>query len=112
MTKKHGRHTSAFLLLFLSDSPSYGALLLAKLETELPHSFSDSGDVYRCLQDMNKNGLVEVNWETQETGQPRKWYTITPKGIQALKVQAEDICLRYANFEFFLTQYENIVKKN
>ena len=68
--------------------------------------------MYRCLQDMNKNGLVEVNWETQETGQPRKWYTITPKGIQALKEQAEDIRLRYANFEFFLTHYKNITKEN
>lgn len=112
MTKKHGRHTSAFLLLFLADAPSYGALLLTKLETELPHFFSDSGDVYRCLQDMNKNGLVEVNWKTQEQGRPRKWYTITPKGIQALKAQAEDIRLRYANFEFFLSHYENITQEN
>lgn len=106
MSKKHGRHTSAFLLLFLSDAPSYGALLLTRLHTELPHCFSDSADVYRCLQEMNVSGLIEANWETQETGQPRKWYTITSKGRQVLKEQAEDIRLRYANFEFFLTHYK------
>ena len=102
MTKKHGRHTSAFILLLLSEGPSYGALLLTRLQNELPHFFSDSADVYRCLQDMSKNGLVETSWEPQETGQPRKWYTITPKGMDVLKEQAEDIRMRKANFEFFL----------
>ena len=110
MTKKHGRHTSAFLLLLLSDAPSYGALLLTRLQTELPHFFSDSADVYRCLQDMKKNGLVETNWETQETGQPRKWYTITTKGRQTLKEQSEDIRLRLANFKYFIAHYEAITK--
>lgn len=106
MQKKHGRHTSAFLLLLLSDGPSYGALLLTRLQTELPHCFSDSADVYRCLQEMSKNCLIEANWETQDTGQPRKWYTITSKGRQALKEQAEDIRLRNANFQFFLDHYK------
>jgi len=109
MPKKHGRHTSAFLLLLLADSPSYGALLLSKLQSELPHCFSDSPDVYRCLQKMEDDGLVETNWEPQETGQPRKWYSITPKGMQALNEQAEDIRLRHANFEFFLAHYKTIL---
>lgn len=112
MPKKHGRHTSAFLLLFLSDAPSYGALLLTRLQTELPHCFSDSAAVYRCLQEMDKNGWIETRWETPETGQPRKWYTITSKGKQALREQAEDIHLRHANFEFFLAHYRNIKQDN
>ncbi|HVJ50579.1 PadR family transcriptional regulator [Desulfitobacterium sp.] len=112
MVKKHGRHTSAFLLLLLSDTPSYGALLLTRLQTELPHCFSDSADVYRCLQEMDKDGLVETNWETRETGQPRKWYSITPKGMRTLQEQAKDIRLRYANFEFFLTHYKATSQDN
>lgn len=109
MDKKHGRHTSAFLLLLLSEGPSYGALLLTRLQTELPHCFSDSPDVYRCLQKMESDGLVETNWETQDTGQPRKWYTITKKGMQILDEQAEDIRFRKANFEYFLTRYKTIL---
>lgn len=109
MPKKHGRHTAAFLLLFLLEAPSYGASLLTKLQTELPHCFSDSADVYRCLQEMVDNGLVTISWEAQENGQPRKWYTITPKGEQVLSEQADDIRLRHANFEFFLDHYK--VKK-
>ncbi|WP_407305764.1 PadR family transcriptional regulator [Desulfosporosinus sp. SB140] len=108
MFKKHGRHTPAFLLLFLEDAPSYGALLLTRLQNELPYCFSDSANVYRCLQEMEKDGSVETHWETRESGQPRKWYTITAKGRQELKEQAEDIRQRRANFEFFLSRYKTL----
>ena len=106
MPNKHGRHTPAFLLLFLIDAPSYGALLLKRLETELPHVFSDSAIVYRSLQDLEKRGWVNTSWEMKETGQPRKWYTITPAGKQALAEFAEDISKRQANFEYFLNRYQ------
>lgn len=106
MSPKNGRHTPAFLLLFLAEAPSYGALLLSRLEAELPHCFSDSAIVYRSLQEMEKNGLVETSWRLTDTGQPRKWYTITVKGEQALNEHAEDIRLRLANFEFFLSRYQ------
>ncbi|MDQ7095230.1 PadR family transcriptional regulator [Desulfosporosinus sp. PR] len=106
MPKKHGRHTPAFLLLFLEDAPSYGALLLTRLQNELPYCFSDSANVYRCLQELEKNGSAETHWETRENGQPRKWYTITAKGRQELSVYAEDIRQRRANFEFFFSHYK------
>lgn len=112
MAKMHGRHTPAFLLLLLADAPSYGALLLKKLETELPYCFSDSAIVYRSLQEMEKDGLVETSWETGESGQPRKWYTMTPKGKQALMEHAEDIRQRHANFEFFLSRYKAFSQGN
>ena len=105
MSKKHGRHTAAFLLLLLAEGPYYGAMLLTKLQNELPRCFSDSAIVYRSLQEMEKNGLAETTWEMRETGQPRKWYTITGKGRQELREQAEDIRQRQANFEFFLQRY-------
>lgn len=105
---KYGRHTPAFLLLFLAEAPAYGALLLTKLQTELPYCFSDSASVYRSLQDMEKDDLVETRWETPEAGQPRKWYTITPKGMLALQEQSQDICKRHENFEFFLSRYSSI----
>lgn len=108
MQKKHGRHTPAFLLLLLTDAPAYGALLLNRLQNELPHCFSDSADVYRSLQELEKYDLVTTSWETPETGQPRKWYTITVQGRQALTEQAEDIRLRHANFEFFLSHYKSL----
>ena len=110
--RKHGRHTPAFLLLFLADGSSYGATLLKRLETEPPWCYSDSAIVYRSLQEMEKNGLVETCWETPETGQPRKWYKITPKGMSALEDYAQDIRRRHANLDYFLSQYKLLVPDN
>jgi PadR family transcriptional regulator PadR len=107
MSKKHGRHTPAFLLLFLSEAPAYGALLLTRLKNELPYCFSDSAIIYRSLQEMEKSGLVETNWEIRESGQPRKWYTITVQGHSALAEYAEDIRKRRENFDFFLSHFKD-----
>jgi len=109
LAKKTGRHTPAFLLLLLAEGPAYGAQLLARLETDLPHCFADSADVYRSLQEMERNGLVETSWETREAGQPRKWYAITPQGMLALQEHARDIRLRQKNLEFFLARYSKLV---
>jgi DNA-binding PadR family transcriptional regulator len=108
MPKRQGRHTPAFLLLFLADGPAYGALLLTKMQTELPYCFSDSAGVYRSLQEMEKENLVEFHWETPDSGQPRKWYTITAKGRIVLEKYAEDIRQRRACFDFFLRRHENV----
>lgn len=105
MAKSHGRHTPAFLLLMLSEGPSYGAQLLSRLETELPHCFSDSAIVYRSLTQMAQNGLVESRWVPEESGRPRRWYAITKKGRQALGDYADDIRRRVANLSFFLERY-------
>ena len=110
MSNKHGRHTPAFLLLFLADTPAYGALLLTRMQTELPYCSSDSAIVYRSLQEMEKDGLVEASWETPETGQPRKWYVITAKGMLALKEFELGIRKRHTNFEYFLSHYTTIIQ--
>ena len=106
MLKKHGRHTSAFILLFLAREPDYGAGLLLKMQTELPYCFSDSAIVYRSLQEMEKNGLLTASWETPDAGAPRKWYAITSAGKEALAEQAEDIRQRHENFTYFIAAME------
>ncbi len=108
MARTHGRHTPAFLLLLLADGPSYGALLFSRLQTELPFCFSDSAIVYRSLKQMEDQGLVETRWVTEESGPPRKWYTLSRKGSAALREHAEDIRRRQANLRFFLDRYKKI----
>jgi PadR family transcriptional regulator, regulatory protein PadR len=111
MNKKYGRHTPAFLLLFLAQEPSYGASLLARMKENLPYCFADSAIVYRSLQDMEKQGLLETEWKIIEGSQPQKWYKITTKGISALTDFAVDIEQRRKNFDFFLSGYNEVIKK-
>jgi len=105
MHRPGSRHTPAFLLLFLNEGPSHGAGLLARMESELPHSFADSAGLYRALQSLEREGSVETSWETQEAGAPRKIYRITPSGLAALEAFAEDIRRREENLGFFLERY-------
>ena len=105
MAKSHGRHTPAFLLLFLTEGPSYGALLLSRMESELPFCLSDSAIVYRSLKQMEGDGLVETEWIPEESGQPRKWYRISAAGRAVLADYAEDIRRRVQNLQFFLDRY-------
>lgn len=105
MAKTHGRHTPAFLLLLLTDGPSYGAQLLARLQSELPHCRSDSAIVYRSLTKLEGGGFVQASWLADESGRPRKWYSITESGKAKLAEYADDIEHRVENLRFFLDRY-------
>jgi len=110
---KQSRHTNAFILLFLEKSSSaYGAQILSRLQSELPYCLSDSPSVYRALLEMEKKKWVKSRWESVESGPPRKWYTITSKGLTALDEYAKDILQRQANFNFFLTHYASLNRAN
>ena len=111
MQRKNNRHTPAFLLLFLAEAPSYGAQLLGRMESELPYCFSDSAIVYRSLQEMERDGLVNTTWHPAETGQPRKWYAITEQGRKMLGEYALDIERRRANLDFFISRYTGPVDR-
>lgn len=112
MNNKHGRHTPAFLLLFLAEGPSYGAMLFTRMKQELPHCFADSAIIYRSLQDIEKQGLAATSWEIVEGSQPRKWYSITHQGMVALADFEVDIKYRRANFDFFLSRYNDVLKQD
>jgi DNA-binding PadR family transcriptional regulator len=110
---KQSRHTNAFILLILQElSAAYGAQILSSLHSELPYCLSDSPSVYRALQEMEEKEWVKSKWESTQTGPPRKWYNITPKGLTALHQYAEDIAQRQANFNFFLTHYAALNRTN
>ncbi len=99
-------HVPAFLLLFLRESPDYGAGLLAKLKSEMPYFLTDSTNVYRCLQELEEKGQVATTWEVCHDNTPRKWYSITEAGLKELEVFYQDIFQRHANLSFFLTRYK------
>lgn len=103
---KNGRHTPAFILLFLREGPLYGAQILSRMEREMPRCFTDSPGLYRALQNLEKEGAVEASWVKSDTGVPTKIYQITSLGLQTLQGFAEDIRLRRENLDFFIRHYE------
>jgi len=102
------RHTPAFILLFLTQKPAYGALLFRRLDEEIPFNLIDTPALYRALNDLEKGGAVEAYWDTSEPGPAKKWYKITQKGTEKLGELNQDIERTKRNLDFFLETYEKL----
>ncbi len=90
------------LLLLLRQENAHGYTLLGKLEDfGFPPGTLDPSVVYRALREMEEDGLVTSYREPVSQGPPRRVYTITPMGVQALAAMAEDLeatCQRISRF--------------
>ena len=102
------RHTPAFILLLLAGERLYGAAILAKLEADLPEYKSDSAAIYRALQELEEEGSIVAEWETDISGPARKWYGITETGLKRLEEFKLDIETRKRNLEYFLARYDEL----
>jgi PadR family transcriptional regulator, regulatory protein PadR len=73
-------------LLLLSEKEAHGYELIDNLEQfAIDPRCQDPGQVYRYLRRMEKEGLVESNWEAGESGPARRSYRITQDGLAVLK---------------------------
>ncbi|MEH7332052.1 helix-turn-helix transcriptional regulator [Neobacillus drentensis] len=104
--KHTGRHTGAFLLLFLTEGDSYGGKLLQKCEQQLPINPIDSAILYRTLKTLEQEGAVESYLDTSEQDKPIKMYKITPVGKRKLDDFQIDIEEKMKNLSFFLNKYK------
>ncbi|AVX31672.1 MULTISPECIES: PadR family transcriptional regulator [unclassified Carboxydocella] len=105
---KYGRHVPAFVLLLLAEEPAYGSMLLNKMNERLPYNNIDGAALYRALKDLLKMNAVTAYWDTTEPGPPKKWYKITPLGLEKLAEYNEDIQQRIKNLQFFLSHYKKM----
>ncbi|MHA1238799.1 MAG: PadR family transcriptional regulator [Candidatus Odinarchaeia archaeon] len=80
-----------YILRLLQEKPRYGY----EIKSEIKKRFNFSPATvtgYVILYKMGRDGLVETKWEQNEKGRPdRKYYTITEKGIKAMKMAKEFI---------------------
>ena len=106
----HGRHTSAYILLFLAQESAYGLTLLNKMEEQIPHNNIDGSAIYRALKDLENSGFVQSYWDTNDPGPAKKWYQITEAGLQELDEFKTDIEMRVDNLQFFLRTYQELFK--
>ncbi|UPM52879.1 PadR family transcriptional regulator [Gottfriedia acidiceleris] len=103
--KHTGRHTGAFLLLFLTEGDSYGGKLLQKCEEELPINPIDSSILYRTLKQLETEGAVESYLGTSEQDKPIKMYKITEVGKEKLKEFQINIEEKLKNLTFFINKF-------
>lgn len=76
------RGTLILLVLSQMKEPTYGYNLVKKLnDRDIP---MDANTLYPLMRRLEGQGLLKSQWDTGE-GKPRKYYQITPEGLEALE---------------------------
>jgi PadR family transcriptional regulator PadR len=75
------------LLLLLREKEQYGYELIQQIHSRVGYEIAE-GTIYPLLIRLKEDHLVEAYWQEKagnDTGMPRKYYRITPQGIQTLR---------------------------
>jgi PadR family transcriptional regulator, regulatory protein PadR len=78
------------VLALIASTPRYGYELtsaLAKLGKPLE---TPEGTLYPLLRRLQREGLVEADWQESPDGPPRKYYSLTAQGRGVLQQQREE----------------------
>ncbi len=105
------RHLPAFILLALTEGPIHGGAVHAALTGRMPVFKTDTGAVYRALQQLEREGAVISSWDTSGTGPARRIYSITQEGWARLEFWKQDIEQRLTNLNYFLDTYNRLTQK-
>ncbi len=80
--------TPVLILSVLLDEPKYGYQIMRELEQRQQGYFSMTAALlYPALHGLEQDGLISSEWRGEPGKHQRKYYQITPKGQQTLKIQ-------------------------
>ena len=77
-----------FILSILAEGESYGYEIIQRV-----HDLTDgqlqwtTGTLYPLLHSLENKGLLDAFWREAESGPPRKYYQLTPKGHKSLAIE-------------------------
>ena len=94
----------AVLLLQLRELNSYGYDLLEKAAA-FGFAALNPGTLYRVLRQMEKEGLVDSDWDTSGQGPARRVYSITDAGEAYLKLWAGSLDQYRRTMDLFFNLY-------
>ena len=82
---------SLAILAVLEHGSSYGYEIVKSLEQSGARFLAfEQGTVYPLLRRLErKRGLLKSTWNYDDPTKPRKYYSITPAGVEALKMMRE-----------------------
>ena len=81
----------ALVLKTLSWGPRHGYAIARWLEETSDAALRiEEGSLYPALYRMEKKGWIAAEWGTTELGRRARFYSLTPKGRQQLKVETAE----------------------
>ena len=95
--------TSMLVLSLLAREEMYGYQMIVELSRRSDQSFQlKEGTLYPILHSLEAEKLVTAREKTAENGRKRRYYRITPQGLQALEEKKEA-------FHFFTEKVKAVV---
>jgi len=77
--------TDSLLLCLIAQQPMYGYQIIKDLDRRSEGYFKfKEGTLYPALHRLEKAGLIVGRWQVLPSGQQRKYYHITNKGLSIL----------------------------
>lgn len=70
------------ILAILSRADAYASEIIAELKAS--EMIVIEGTLYPILTRLKNQGLLSYRWEESPQGPPRKYYTLTPLGVECL----------------------------
>lgn len=83
--------TTLMVLSLLEKEERYGYEMIAELARRSDDTFQlKEGTLYPILHGLEKDGRVKSRMKTAENGRERRYYCITPKGLELLKEKKQE----------------------
>jgi len=97
-------YLTAWLLVMLKEQNLHGYEILKELRTKFD-VMSDASTVYRALRQLETEGYISSWWDPNGQGPPRRIYTITIEGQQALMQWSVTLEQYRSKMNAFFTMY-------
>lgn len=91
------------IMLIISNKEAYATDILNELKAA--DLLVVEGTIYPLLSRLKAAGFLEYSWAESPSGPPRKYYTLTSKGREALKTLDE-------NWQGFTKSINSLIKKH
>jgi len=101
------------VLSLLLKAPSHGYSLIEQItEYEISQEILNQGVIYRILRNLETNGFISSEWETEGVGAARRVYKITVEGKEYLKQFVSIEKDKINKLNKVLNKIENVLKKS
>lgn len=106
---KAERYVQPSILLGLNLKPSYGYELIHSIqEFGFVEGQAPPGMIYRHLRQLEGDGLVHSEWETEGTGPAKRMYRLTPEGEEVLAIWIVYMERQVENLQSFIRRYRRL----
>lgn len=106
---KRERYIQPSVLMVLYGRPAYGYELIQNIqEFGFVEGLAPPGMIYRHLHQLEDDGLVASQWETEGSGPAKRVYHLTPDGEEMLAAWIEYMKGQARNLNKFISHYQQI----